>query len=167
MNPTESAAVTALLDQLPLMPLGPGKPLRAFHAAISALRPETDFPTARDADHAQAALAGLWLAFNFESESHAISQDLPNATGSFWHGILHRREPDAWNAKYWFRQVGNHPVIAQLRAQSPALGYRYTTPEAFVDFVEQVRDTNSANEALAQRIQKLEWQLLFAWSFQG
>jgi hypothetical protein len=90
---------------------------------------------------------------------------LHTADGSFWHAIMHRREPDAWNSKYWWRRVGNHPVLGRLREEAPTLGFAYTTPEAFVDFCEKVRGTGSKDEELARRVQLLEWQLLFAWCF--
>jgi hypothetical protein len=135
--------------------LGPGTPdparRESIRAASAALPP--------------ACAAGLWLRFDFLDESHAISQDLETPDGSFWHAIMHRREPDAPNSKYWWREVGDHPVLAELRTHAPPLGYAYTTPEAFVDFCERVRDTGGAEEQVAKRIQELEWQLLFAHCF--
>jgi len=148
------AAVAALLARLPLAELRIHHPHHAERAAIEAACAELTLP----------CQAGLWLAFDFFEESHAISQELHTPEGSAWHAILHRREPDAWNSKYWWRRVGPHPVLEQLRQESVALGYDYTTPEAFVDFCERVRGSGSAEEQLARQVQRLEWQLLFEWS---
>jgi hypothetical protein len=137
--------------------LGPGAPagaLRAKLAAATAALPP-------------ACAAGLWLRFDFLDEAHAISQDLETADGSFWHAIMHRREPDAWNSKYWWRRVGAHPVLKQLAEQAPALGYNYTNPFDFVDFCERVRGTGSAEEEIAKRVQQLEWHLLFDHCHRG
>ena len=110
---------------------------------------------------ADACRAAMWLLFDFLDESHTISQEIHTVEGSYWHGILHRREPDASNAKHWFRKVGDHPVLRRLAEQAPSLGYNYTTPFAFVDFCERVRDAGSPEEEVARKVQQLEWRLLF------
>jgi hypothetical protein len=82
-----------------------------------------------------------------------------------WHGIIHRREPDG-NSKYWWRLVGEHPVLDMLRVEATAIGYEFRGPDEFVDFCETVRGTGKADEELAKRVQLLEWQLLFGWCWQ-
>ena len=57
----------------------------------------------------EAAFAGLYLYFGCWTEAHEIAQDVSTPEGSYWHGIVHRQEPDAANSGYWFRQVGAHP----------------------------------------------------------
>jgi hypothetical protein len=153
--------IADLLVPRPLA-LGPGTPNHAMRAVLHALTPATLIPTHRDRAAATACLSGLWLYHDFLDESHTLSQDLPDADGSYWHAIMHRREPDASNSKYWFRKVGHHPVLAQLVAQAPASGYGYTDAFAFVDWCERVRGSGSAAEALAERVQQLEWEWLFA-----
>lgn len=160
-----SPPLIALLIEMPLAPLGPGQPHAAFLPRLEAL---DVFPgTGLTPNRAMAACcqAGLWLGFNFLEESHEISQTVSTAEGSFWHAIMHRREPDPSNSKYWWRKVASHPVLDMLREQTPALGYQFTDPYAFVDLVEKVRDTDTAEEEMARRVQKLEWVLLFHWCF--
>src|SRR5438105_123592 len=101
----ESPALQTLLDD-ELMPLGPGMPKEAFRERLSRLTPEILFGTqaVTHPELAQACISGLWLRHNFLDESHHISQDLHSLEGSYWHAIMHRREPDYWNSKYWFRR---------------------------------------------------------------
>ena len=150
--PDYPPAVAELLATDHPTALGPGAPNAALRAKIKAAC----------AGLPPACAAGLWLRFDFLDESHVISQEDESAPDrNFWHAIMHRREPDPSNSKYWFRRVGNHPVLDKLREQAPALGYTYTNPFDFVDFCGRVRDTGSADEELARRVQQLEWQLLF------
>jgi hypothetical protein len=65
--------------------------------------------------------SGLLLLWDFLDDSHEISQTMEGKgsprTADYWHGIMHRREPDAGNASYWFRRVGSHPVFDHLGTQ--------------------------------------------------
>lgn len=67
----------------------------------------------------QRLTATLLLYHDHHNEAHDLVQDLNDADGTLIHALLHRREPDFWNARYWFRQVGDHPVY---RALTPRLG---------------------------------------------
>lgn len=158
--------ITFLRDER-LAALGPGTPDPKVYHALRGFNPETDLgKSARNLAAARACHSGLWLYFDYLDESHAISQDLNTPDGSFWHAIMHRREPDAWNSNYWWHKVGQHPVLNRLAELAPALGYSYTSPQDFVDFCERVRGSESLEEKIAKRVQLLEWQLLFDHCYQ-
>lgn len=172
---TYGPLVEDLLRDERLPELGPGKSNKAARRALHALSVATLFPGGvRDRLMAQACIAGMWLHHDFLDESHAISQENHTPTGSYWHGIMHRREPDFGNAKYWFRRVGRHPVIGIVADAVATFGER--TPRsirvngfdslAFVDWVEKVAGAGSDDERLCRQIQLLEWQALFAWCWQ-
>ena len=113
----------------------------------------------------EAALAGLWVYFSCFEKGHQTAQEISTAEGSYWHAILHRQEPDASNAGYWFRRVGKHPIFPQLADEARGLGYAVKggwDPFAFVDFCEEALERpGSDRENLALRVQLAEWQLLF------
>jgi hypothetical protein len=169
LNPSDHPpAIAALLSKLPLAPLGPGHPLEEHRDELKAAMGA--FPAGGNADMTRACQAGLWLAFDFLDESHRISQDLNTVEGSFWHAILHRREPDAWNSKYWWKRVGKHPVFVDLAREAAALGYAGKgsswDPDAFVDACEAHRGKGDATEDVLRRVQRAEWELLFAWCWE-
>jgi len=116
------------------------------------------FPGARSPE---LALAGLWLYFGFFDEAHSIAQDVHNADGSYWHAILHRMEPDASNAGYWFRRVGQHPVFPELHAAAADLGYRQGSRWDPFAFIEACERPTPDLQPIFEHVQLSEWQLLF------
>jgi hypothetical protein len=168
MPPPYPAPIADLIAA-PAMRLDAGTPNRAAGDRLRCLDAATLFLTAvRDMDMARACLAGLWLRYDHLDESHRISQEIHTPEGSFWHGILHRREGDYGNAKYWFRRVGDHPVFEPLGAAAKELGVFPSgqwDPYAFVDRVEStVAAGRPGDEALSQ-LQEREWQLLFDYCY--
>src|SRR4051794_25421628 len=103
-----------------LTPTGPG--LAPAGDVLRTMRPEQLLAVpVRRPDDARAMLAGLWLYHDFLDESHRISQDLHSPTGSFWHAVMHRREGDFSNAKYWYARCRHHPALAQIAAAGRAI----------------------------------------------
>ena len=71
----------------------------------------------KDSSLANAVKSALLLWNDALDDSHDISQSVRSKTGSYWHGIMHRREPDYSNSKYWFARVGSHPIFPALRVR--------------------------------------------------
>lgn len=141
----------------------------AARDSLQGARPADLFPGARAP---AGALAGLWLYFSCFDEAHETAQEDSSAEGSYWHAIVHRQQPDADNAAYWFRRVGRHPVYrglaalaAHIVARRPDAGLKLGDewdPLNFVAFCELAREQHgSPAEAAALEIQRAEWQLLF------
>jgi hypothetical protein len=156
-----------------LSSLGPGRPNEEGREQLRGLTTERLFAPQRirDEDMAAACLAGLWLLHDCLDESHTLSQELYTAEGSYWHAILHRREPDPWNSKYWFRRVGDHPIYPELCAEAVKLAADTSCPSllaerkwdaaAFVDLCAKHADPDTAAHDFCRRVQRAEWDLLF------
>ncbi len=81
--------------------------------------------------------SGLYVYLSCFDEAHTTAQDIETQEGSYWHAIVHRLEPDAGNAAYWFRQVGKHPIFPALaRAAGHAGAW---DPLAFVTVCDEAR----------------------------
>ena len=165
----------------PLNELGPGRPERGVEQRLAAISLAEAFKPAKivNSEMAQGCLAGLWLMYDFLDRSHEISQSLDTPTGSYWHGILHRREPDYGNAKYWFRHVGQHPIYEPLAEAARKLAIEAAVDRAaafladqtewdpcqFVDLCAAAASGQSASAQLCRLIQQRECRLLFDFCY--
>ncbi|MEO1994432.1 MAG: hypothetical protein ABGZ17_04070 [Planctomycetaceae bacterium] len=132
--------------------------------------------------------AGLLQIHDYLDESHQFSQSIEGRgrfhDGDYWHAIMHRREPDFSNSKYWFRRVGPHPVFDRLRpvaaellavAEPPQVGKWHSTlcgsswdPLAFVDLCQHALSTQDQRLiSVAQQIQYVEMELLLGHCWQA
>lgn len=173
-------SVRALLEPTVSMPLGPGTPDELRRAALSRLQPGdlAEQAPIRRRDLAEACIAALWLYHGFLDEAHAIVQDIADPAGSYWHAIMHRREGDYSNAKYWHRQAGALPFFAPLadwvrdhagnNMERSADARRLTAGDAWQAevFVDRCRTAVTPAACPTQiawlaEVQTTEWQLLF------
>ena len=147
-----------------------------------------DGQSIEDSTMGHATQSGLLLWNDALDVSHTISQDIESKTGSYWHGIMHRREPDYSNAKYWFRRVGIHTISFELRERALVLvqarpiesdslaHYAETIEKAedwdafrFVDWCQAAdgdRSTPEPVKAFLQAVQVEEIKLLLNYSYQ-
>ena len=147
---------------------------------IEGLRMDLLLPRVRSESDAVALRAGLLQVNGFLDASHQHSQSVEgqgrHAAGDYWHAIMHRREPDYSNAKYWFRRVGENPIFPELASRATALldqspeiaenwGERLCSGGwdsfAFVDLCQScpVSEENGLSR-FARRLQWIEMQLL-------
>ena len=173
-----SPVVQALLVEPRLNPLDPGQPNRAALTQLKTLDESMFQPSVvRHPAMAAACRAALWLYHDYLDEAHTISQDIDTQEGSYWHALMHRREPDFSNSKYWFRRVGVHPIFEPLCMAAAELAREASSQAAFlriqkkwdafafVDFCEASLHGKAPCEMLCRQIQRHEWELLFDYCY--
>ena len=146
-----------------------------------------DGASLKNTTFAEAIKSGLLLWNDALDESHTISQGLADQTGSYWHGIMHRREPDYPNSKYWFGRVGTHPIFPALCERALELFNETANPSdalteigqaiaaqenwdsyQFVDWCQAAAgDSDSDVTGFLQQVQAEEIKLLLAYSYRN
>lgn len=149
--------------------LGPDRRPGALSIAeIDAKLPKTD-----PSDRARLVRAVLYLWHDHLDESHRIAQEIENPDGSLVHAMMHRREPDFWNSKYWLRRAGPHPAFAKLGPRAAELLARSgnaplarrLAPQGRWDacaFVDAVEEAGPREVELLKQVQKLEFEAVLA-----
>jgi hypothetical protein len=166
MTPMDDAELPKLVPSARRLP----QPLLNRARAIPANNPD-----------GTALKAGLLLIADDLHGSHEYSQSIEgegrHRAGDYWHAIMHRREPDYGNSKYWIRRVGSHPLFPELAelatnilknssADEAAIWSNKLTRKgwdafAFVDLCQQcARAEDSSLGLAARRIQWMEMLLL-------
>ncbi len=167
--------------------------LKSYLQGLSADRliPERD-PESFSGNLVLAAL----MDKNDDLEScHKICQEAgqDDVCGNYWHGIVHRREPDFENARGWFRRAYGLPAYEEIyagvlgvlqrvlqvpeygEARERALGFMQHLrvqgswdPIYLVDLCEACMERGSASESkMLEEVQKVEFEVLFDWTYRS
>ena len=180
---TELQALRDLLATPETPELGPGpraqvQSLADLNQNLDRLCRRTSLPSARR----ELLRCAILLWHDHHEAAHEICQQIETPDGSWLHGILHRREPDYGNARYWFRRVGPHPGFPALAERVAAVlssrGERELAsqllprgqwdPFAFVAECEQAAEHSGfvAQRECLRQIQATEFEVLvnFFWN---
>lgn len=176
-------------ERSPLMPKQTRD--RELEAQIEAL----DWKGRQNETAIIASMAGLHLRNDSLDLSHSYAQEIEHdATGAYWHGIMHRMEGDFFNSKYWFRQAWHHPAMARTRERvsawlndhfepQPASGDESQAydmirsfkesagwaPAPFVDLImwQEQQAATDAIRPIIEEIQHIEMAELFAYTLEA
>ena len=176
LSPEQLHEIHTIIATPDLPDLGPK--VRADIKASDQLKRELEaIPSyARLTNGTQALIyASALLWHDHLKEAHRIVQDDASTEAAFIHGIVHRREPDYSNAKYWFHRVGAHATFPTIAARVEKLlaGHQAETspafisggawqPMPFIDACEKVahRPQTDPEVKLLQQIQWIEFKIL-------
>ena len=194
MDVAYTSAIAEVIDKLeagnplpPLVPKSSWSPELTDQLLALSLEDLFDGKSLKDDIFGGAIKSGLLLWNDALDDSHDISQELSNNTGSYWHGIMHRREPDYSNAKYWFGRVGTHTIFPELREQAITLAKEVQNPsDTLVQIVQTIKneahwdayqfidwcqaaeeDPSSDATQFLRQVQSEEIKLLLAYSYQN
>jgi hypothetical protein len=173
MKPSSFSSLLATAEPADL---GPGP--RSGVQSLAALKSKVDQALAASniaGARADLIRATIFLWHDHLDAAHELAQAVENRDGSYVHAIMHRREPDYSNAKYWFRRVGQHACFSELAVRAGDLlqaagpiklpGQLISRGQwdafALVDACEMEADSPEEKRGrLLRQVQALEFELL-------
>ncbi|MEE9405531.1 MAG: hypothetical protein V3V20_11610 [Algisphaera sp.] len=112
-------------------------------------------------------IAGLWLHVDELARAHDAVEHVNTPTGAFWHAVVHRREGDFSNARYWYVKASGHPAMDRMDLTGGGAGSGTAVAtydaDAFVGRVEKAYARGENNAPALQSMQHKEWKALFEW----
>jgi hypothetical protein len=120
----------------------------------------------RDARAFALVRGALYCVVDALDPAHRVFQDDSSNLGSYWHGVMHRKEADYDNARYWFRRAGVLPPFDKMRAAagdaSPNMARQETwDPYLFTGLCEQQKFGAEELTAECLALQRAEFEVLF------
>ncbi len=113
---------------------------------------------------------GLFYAIDALHEAHALFQDAPGDLGAYWHAMLHRREGDFENARYWYRRAGVLPCFAGLHREASQFSADLARQENWDPYLltgacEQARFGAEETVRELVRLQRVEFEGVFDYTW--
>jgi hypothetical protein len=125
---------------------------RETRRSLASINPEQVGLRLDEAGNGEWALfrAGLLYAVNALDDAHAVFQESHSREGSYWHGMMHRREGDFPNALYWVGRAGRISAISEIAGFSPS------------DFIEDCAAAFRRGEEPPHllELQRREWEVM-------
>ncbi|MGA3170111.1 MAG: hypothetical protein ABSE62_03780 [Chthoniobacteraceae bacterium] len=158
-----------LLRLTPSQP-GPAETIRRIREAKD--QDLTGGAVLADATYPQLIRAGLLYAFDAIAESHRIVQGVGNDLASYWHGMLHRRDGDFDNARYWYRRTGRLSLFSEMHARAAAVSPLMARqsdwdPYLLVGQCEQARFGADLDQKELVTLQRIEFNAMFDYLWRG
>lgn len=137
MSLTLSEITQRLLARDPLPPL---VPVSVYDPALT--------PAINTLNAPALVTIGLHVLNDDLGSAHPLSQALEgDPLADYWHAIIHRREGDYNNSRYWFNRVGSLPLLTEMYGPDPA---------APGTFVARCRTAGRKGDADLQEFQRTE-----------
>ena len=142
--------------------------LIAIRAATDAQLTGPDAPARRF----QLIRSLLLYANDALDEAHRIAQENTGDLHSYLHGMIHRREEDFENARYWFRRCGELPFYPALQQKAAGLSEDFAKqlnwdPYLFTTLCERFKHGSRTPLKTLAALQRAEFECILDYIYRA